>query len=318
MFTKVKTVTRDFSQTYKNAINEALPKVRQIVDRFHIFKNLTDDLNDYIKRTIADTVKMIDKKGEVINDEEIILNKRQRNKKESAERKWKVIQEVQKLFKEGYNKSQIARKMNITRMTVNSYLAQNQPLERSTNSILDAFVPMIKDIILQGKKVYEIYDEIKAKGYKGKTSLFTSRLRGIRQETRMNIKYLKRSKIKKLLFNDLEEIKDENLKKDLKEYLDTNEEFNKIINCIREFKEVIFSKKIRKLSYWIKRAKKINVKELNSFITLIESDLEAVKNAIRYDYSNGLTEGFNNKTKVIKRVMYGRCSFSLLRLKILS
>ena len=279
---------------------------------------MTDDLNDYIKRTIADTVKMIDKKGKVAKEEEIILNRRQRNKKESAERKWKVIQEVQKLFKEGYNKSQIARKMNIMRMTVNSYLVQKQPLERSTNSILDAFVPMIKDLILQGKKVYEIYDEIKAKGYKGKTSFFTSRLRGIRQEARLNIKYLKRSKIKKLLFNDLEEIKDENLKKDLKDYLDTNEEFNKIINCIREFKEVIFSKRVRKLSYWIKRAKKINVKELNSFITLIESDIEAVKNAIKYNYSNGLTEGFNNKTKVIKRVMYGRCSFNLLRLKILT
>ena len=279
---------------------------------------MTDDLNDYIKRTIADTVKMIDKKGKAINDEEIILNKRQRNKKESAERKWKVIQEVQKLYKTGYNKSQIARKMNITRVTVNSYLIQKQPLERSTNSILDVFVPMIKDLILQGKKVYEIYDEIKAKGYKGKTSLFTSRLKGIRQETRINIKYLKRSKIKKLLFNDIEEIKDENLKKDLKEYMETNEEFDKIINCIRKFKEVIFSKKVRKLSFWIKRAKKINVKELNSFITLIESDIEAVKNAIRYDYSNGLTEGFNNKTKVIKRVMYGRCSFNLLRLKILA
>ena len=87
-------------------------------------------------------------------------------------------------------------------------------------------------------------------------------------------------------------------------------------NCIRKFKEVIFSKKVRKLSYWINRAKKINVKELNSFITLIESDIEAVKNAIKYDYSNGLTEGFNNKTKVIKRVMYGS-SFDLLRLKIL-
>ena len=279
---------------------------------------MTDDLNDYIKRTIADTVKMIDKKGKVANEEEIILNRRQRNKKESSERKWKVIQEVQKLFKEGYNKSEIARKMNITRMTVNSYLVQKQPLERSTNSILDAYVPMIKDLILQGKKVYEIYDEIKANGYKGKTSLFTNRLRGIRQEARMNTKYLKRSKIKKLLFNDIEEIKDKNLKNDLKEYLETNEELNKIIKCIREFKEVIFSKKVRKLSYWIKRAKKINVKELNSFITLIESDIEAVKNAIKYNYSNGLTEGFNNKTKVIKRIMYGRCSFNLLRLKILA
>ena len=116
---------------------------------------------------------------------------------------------------------------------------------------------------------------------------------------------------------NIEEIKDENLKKDLKEYLGMNEELNKIIKCIRDFKEVKYSKKVRKLLYWIKKAKKINVKELNSFITLIEGDIEAVKNAIKYDYSNGLTEGFNNKTKVIKRVMYGRCSFDLLRLKIL-
>ena len=67
-----------------------------------------------------------------------------------------------------------------------------------------------------------------------------------------------------------------------------------------------------------KSSKKNNVKELNSFITLIESDIDAVKNAVIYEYSNGLTEGFNNKTKVIKRVMYGRCSFNLLRLKILA
>ena len=50
---------------------------------------------------------------------------------------------------------------------------------------------------------------------------------------------------------------------------------------------------------------------------IIESDINAVKNAIKYDYSNGLTEGFNNKIKVIKRIMYGRCSFDLLRIKIL-
>lgn len=156
LFKKVKTVTRDFSQTYKNAINEALPKAKQIVDRFHIFKNLTDDLNNYIKRTIADTIKIIDDKEKEMKDEKRILNKRQQNKKESAERKWKVIQEVQQLYKDGYNKSQISRKMNITRVTVNTYLLQKQPLERSTNSILDDYVPMIKELIIQGKKIDEI------------------------------------------------------------------------------------------------------------------------------------------------------------------
>ena len=48
----------------------------------------------------------------------------------------------------------------------------------------------------------------------------------------------------------------------------------------------------------MKKAKQLDVIELNSFINLIESDIEAVKNAIIYNFSNGLTEGFNNKTKV--------------------
>ena len=61
----------------------------------------------------------------------------------------------------------------------------------------------------------------------------------------------------------------------------------------------------------------MHVKEFDSFLKLIRSDKEAVKNAIRYQYSNGPTEGHNNKVKVIKRQMYGRCKFDLLRLKIL-
>jgi transposase len=34
-------------------------------------------------------------------------------------------------------------------------------------------------------------------------------------------------------------------------------------------------------------------------------------------YNNGLTEGINTKTKLIKRQMYGRAGFSLLRHRIL-
>ena len=99
--------------------------------------------------------------------------------------------------------------------------------------------------------------------------------------------------------------------------MNQNEELKKIIELKKEFKVVLFSKKPDSLDDWLEKAKKLNVPELNSFVELIESDLEAVKNAIIYEYSNGVTEGFNNKTKVIKRQMYGRCGFDLLRLKIL-
>jgi len=38
----------------------------------------------------------------------------------------------------------------------------------------------------------------------------------------------------------------------------------------------------------------------------VERDIEAVKNAIRTEFSNGIIEGVINKIKVIKRIMYGR------------
>ena len=61
----------------------------------------------------------------------------------------------------------------------------------------------------------------------------------------------------------------------------------------------------------------MNIPELNSFLTGVGRDLEAIRNAIVFPYSNGLAEGTVNKIKVIKRVMYGRCGFHMLRRKVI-
>ena len=79
----------------------------------------------------------------------------------------------------------------------------------------------------------------------------------------------------------------------------------------------MFSKKYKKIEKWTKKAKKYKIPEIDSFINGIERDFEAVKNAIKYNYNNGLAEGSVNKIKLIKRIMYGRCSFELLRKKVL-
>ena len=159
---------------------------------------------------------------------------------------------------------------------------------------------------------------MKANGYKGKLTVLNMHMKSIKNEVKNNITYLKRSKIKKLFFYNLEDIKNENLKQDILFYLNQNKELSEIIDLKREFKTILFSKKPEQLELWLEKARHLNIMELNSFVNLIESDIDAVKNAIIYNFSNGLTEGFNNKTKVIKRQMYGRCSFDLLRLKILT
>lgn len=159
---------------------------------------------------------------------------------------------------------------------------------------------------------------MKASGYKGKLTVLNMHMKSIKNEVKNNITYLKRSKIKKLFFYNLEDIKNEDLKKDIIFYLNQNKELSEIIDLEREFKTILFSKETEQLELWLEKARHLNIMELNSFVNLIESDIDAVKNAIIYNFSNGLTEGFNNKTKVIKRQMYGRCNFDLLRLKILA
>ena len=86
---------------------------------------------------------------------------------------------------------------------------------------------------------------------------------------------------------------------------------------MKEFHTAIFSKKPEKLDTWIKSAQKQDIPELQSFVEGILKDSTAIKNGIIFSYNNGLAEGSVNKIKVIKRIMYGRNSFELLKAKVL-
>lgn len=63
--------------------------------------------------------------------------------------------------------------------------------------------------------------------------------------------------------------------------------------------------------YW-----KTRISTLKTFITGIKKDYGAVLNTIRQNVTNGITEGFVNKLKAVKRTMYGRASIRLLRRKM--
>lgn len=54
-----------------------------------------------------------------------------------------------------------------------------------------------------------------------------------------------------------------------------------------------------------------------SFAEGLKRDIDAVENAVAYDYSNGFVEGTNSKLKMIKRTMYGLCGKKLLTAKLI-
>lgn len=59
------------------------------------------------------------------------------------------------------------------------------------------------------------------------------------------------------------------------------------------------------------------IKKIQGFIKGIIRDFDAVDLAVSSNLSNGFVEGINNKIKLIKRVMFGRCNLPLLKAKII-
>ena len=71
------------------------------------------------------------------------------------------------------------------------------------------------------------------------------------------------------------------------------------------------------LADWLFLAEGYELKEFQACIRAYHNWSTEILNAIRFPWSNGFTEGCNNKTKVLKRVCFGVRNFSRFRNRIL-
>jgi transposase len=83
-----------------------------------------------------------------------------------------------------------------------------------------------------------------------------------------------------------------------------------------EFKNMMGCKKGEDLLNWCEKASQLSF--FKNFVQGIHKDYDAVYQAMVSPWSNGQTEGQVNRLKNIKRQMYGRASFELLRIRVLS
>ena len=87
--------------------------------------------------------------------------------------------------------------------------------------------------------------------------------------------------------------------------------------CIKEFRTIFRKRNVPLLYLFIEKYCKSKIRTIKSFVEGIKRDIDAVENAVAYDYSNGFVEGTNSKLKMIKRTMYGRCGKELLTAKLI-
>ncbi len=86
---------------------------------------------------------------------------------------------------------------------------------------------------------------------------------------------------------------------------------------VQSFARMVRERQGDQLDAWIHDARASGIAELRGFADGLCADKAAVQAGLTLPWSQGQTEGFVNKVKMLKRQMFGRAKLDLLRLRVL-
>ncbi len=84
------------------------------------------------------------------------------------------------------------------------------------------------------------------------------------------------------------------------------------------FRTMVTERCIEHLDPWLEHGERSGISEVVGVAQGLRRDHGAVKAALRYDWSQGPVAGHVNRLKTIKRQMYGRAGWTLLRRRVLT
>jgi len=183
-----------------------------------------------------------------------------------------------------------------------------------------------------GYKIIDIFREIKELGFTGGRTQGCYHIIRIKEHNKIEtigyneiprpkipyVKPLSSRKLAKYIGSSLTDITDHHERFYLQTLLDNITELRIVRKLVQIFKAMLARGcgNIRRWIDFIKRSK-YKLAGLKIFARGLSRDIEAVENGINMSWSNGAVEGHVNRIRSIKRQMYGRASFELLRKKVI-
>lgn len=281
-------------------------------------------LTGIVDRTVVKYIKLPEKDIPVLKPDS-----REKEHINNARKLQDKIQLVKTLKAKGLSMRDIEKKTGLSHGTIRAYLSKsvipvNGQYGKHREGKLEPYREEILKLKTEGYSYSQIYENIQKRGYQGgqvAIRAFIARERRFRNTIQAAygntpVELIDKRWVLSLIYQPLEKatgITPEQFANVLKAYPLAGT----LLKMVNDFKKLLKSGRPRSIYYWIKKAKELNIEELNSFINGMKKDMPAILNSIKYPYNNGVAEGNVNKIKVIKRIMYGRCSFELLRQKTL-
>jgi len=106
-------------------------------------------------------------------------------------------------------------------------------------------------------------------------------------------------------------------REDLAAFCQASTLLKKASDLLQDFLALVHQREGQRLATWLAKVAESGLPELQSFAAGVEKDKDAVQAGLTWPINNGMAEGQVTKLKRIKRTMYGRAGFALLRQRVL-
>jgi transposase len=302
----VQVVCRDGSGAYGEAVRRALPGAVQVSDRWHLWHGLAEA----VQREVAAHSACWAQAGQP-----------QAGKRaETALERW---QQVHDLLGKGTGLRECARRLDLSIKTVRRYARADQPgrLQRARQyrpTLVDPYRDHLRKRRAEepGVPVQQLLREIRELGYQGSRTLLVQYLSQGRDET--SRPHLSPRRVARLLLTRPATLTADQ-QEDLAGITAACPEMTALAGLVRSFAGLLTPdpRNARRLQKWITAARAASLPHLHSFTRGLDLDSQAATAGLTLPHHNGRTEGVNTRTKMIKRQMYGRAGFTLLRHRIL-
>lgn len=302
----VRTVCRDGAAAYAQAVRDALPTAIQVADRWHLWHGLAEAA---AKEIAAHSMCWVGATG--LQDGPRARTSIQR---------WAQVHE---LLEHHVGLLDCARRLNLSLNTVKRYARASAPERlRRVPQYRPTLVDPYRDHLRQrraeepGIPVRQLLDEIRALGYPGSANLLTRYLNQGRADEDQG--HLSPRRATGLLLTRPDHLTEQQSER-CDRLAASCPQLTALRCLIGEFADLLKPEQTNRarLETWIRAARSADLPHVHSFARGLEQDHDAVIAALTTPHHNGRTEGVNTRTKMLKRQMYGRAGFTLLRHRIL-
>lgn len=342
----IEVIARDRSKTYAEGADSGAPQAVQVADRWHLIKNLVDAVETIAAQYPKQLSRIIpaETDGQANESQENLeslalgrphakLDRHDQGKRQARLEKYN---RVCRLRDKGLTITNTARRAGVSNRTVRRWPAAGSFPERKLRarqpSPLDPYLEYLDRRWEEGcHNATQLWRELQQHGFAGKYGSVHDHTWRRRRDLPIHKKgswssppvapgaTLRTQSPRKVaaLFVRREEKLDDAERKHLAAIKQGCPELDTTYVLTQRFVTMIRKRDPTELEPCLKAMQDSGIIELKHFAKSIKRDRVEVTAALTYAWSNGPVEGHVNRLKMIKRKMFGRANFDLLRQRVL-